>query len=126
MRAASIHVLHIMKMRNALASGRIWHTDREVAAIARNAVSPRIRPEVLIERPVLLHDDNDVFDLVNPLVIPFCHRGVFLCSGVRRAGDERNQNDEQSHAASKMREPELHNPLSEDHLWILRPSYFKP
>jgi hypothetical protein len=39
---------------------RIWLADS-----GRNPIGPRIRPKVLVERPVLLHDHDDMLDVVD-------------------------------------------------------------
>ena len=50
-----------------LGVGQAWHAAR-VPCQARDAVRAGVGPEVVIERAVLLHDDHDVLDLLDPRI----------------------------------------------------------
>jgi hypothetical protein len=66
-RAARVQVVRVVVRPLADVLRRIGHADRELAVrIAREAVGAGIRPEVVIEGAVLLHDHDHVLDLVNP------------------------------------------------------------
>jgi hypothetical protein len=68
MRTSTIKVAWIVIGRNTLPGSWIIHTHRRHAIIHGNAVSSRIGTEIAIERPVLLHNHDDMFDLVGGLV----------------------------------------------------------
>ena len=46
---------------------RIGNADRRLARLHRDPVGAGVRAEVGVERAVLLHDDHDVADLVDPV-----------------------------------------------------------
>jgi hypothetical protein len=65
-RAAGVEIVRVVKRLLASTLQRIGDADCELAVrVAWQTVSPGIRAEVLIEGPVLLHDHDDVLDLVD-------------------------------------------------------------
>src|SRR5437764_10492908 len=64
----------------------IRQTHRRLAAFHSNPVGPWERPEIRVERAVLLHDHDDVLDLVN--AYPARRRRATLRRGALR-GTER-------------------------------------
>ena len=64
-RAAGVPVEAIVIRALADPGLRVWDADGEPAVLSRQPVRARIRAEVGVERPVLLHHDDDVADLVN-------------------------------------------------------------
>src|SRR5581483_6401194 len=65
-RAAVIQVAAVVEWRHALAGGRIRHAHRGDAICHRDTICSREGTEVAIEGAVLLHDHDDVLDLVDP------------------------------------------------------------
>jgi hypothetical protein len=65
MRSARVLVARIVVRTDARLSFDVWNANDRNAIVHRDAVGAAIRPEVTIERAVLLHDDNDVLDLVD-------------------------------------------------------------
>ncbi len=63
-RAAAVHVGPVA-IRAGAPARRIRHADRRHPVAHRDAVRPGIGPEVGVERPVLLHHDDHVLDLVD-------------------------------------------------------------
>jgi hypothetical protein len=57
-----VHVASVVKWPYALLAHRIGDTHRRHAVPHRDAVGTGKRPEVTIERTILLHDDDDVVD----------------------------------------------------------------
>src|SRR4029077_1867685 len=66
-RRAGILVLVVHERGNTLARHRIGHANGRHAALHRDPVGTRVDAEVGVERPVLLHDDDHVLDLVYAL-----------------------------------------------------------
>ena len=64
-RSTTVHVRVIDVRRDALLGLRVVHADRWLAVLHRDAVRARERAEIRVERAVLLHDHNDMLDLVN-------------------------------------------------------------
>src|SRR5712691_4565709 len=64
MRATAIDIGLVMVRPHAPA-GRIWHAYRRYFAVPGNTVGARKGAEVTVERPVFLHDNDDVADLVD-------------------------------------------------------------
>src|SRR5713226_7492417 len=64
-RAAAIEVFGVVEWIDALAAAGVVDADNELAVRGRKAIGAGIRAEVLIERPVLLHDDDHVLNLVD-------------------------------------------------------------
>ena len=62
----AVHQARIVVGLVAALGSWIGHADRELAVLDRDAVRPGVGPEERIERPVLLHDDDDMADLVDP------------------------------------------------------------
>src|SRR5215212_6711334 len=63
--AADIAVARVVVRLDADSGLRVRRADERLAPVHRNPVGPRERPEVGVERAVLLHDDHDVLDLVD-------------------------------------------------------------
>ena len=63
---AAVHQARIVVGLVAALGSGIGHAHRELAVLGRDAVRPGVGAEERIERPVLLHDDDHVADLVNP------------------------------------------------------------
>jgi len=59
-RTAAVQVVRVVERTDAAAVRGIRHAD-----VRRDSVRARIRAEVGVERPVLLHDHDDVLDLVD-------------------------------------------------------------
>ena len=66
-RRAGILVLVVHERRDAFAGQRVGHADGGLTALHRDPVGARVDAEVRVERPVLLHDDDHVLDLVYAL-----------------------------------------------------------
>ncbi len=64
-RPAVVAVRGVVERPLACADLRIGHADRDLAVPPREAVRTRVRAEVGVERAVLLHDHDDVPDLVD-------------------------------------------------------------
>ena len=64
-RAAAVAVVRIVERPHAGFAARIGNANGRNAVAHRNAVRAGKRSEVGIERAVLLHDDDDVPNLVN-------------------------------------------------------------
>src|SRR5258707_6661501 len=64
MRATAIDIGLVMVGPDTPA-GRIRHAYRRLLAVHGNAVGARKGAEVAVERPVFLHDDDDVADLMD-------------------------------------------------------------
>ena len=65
-RAAAVDVGGVV-VGTVAAAGRVRHADRGHPMAHRDAVRPGIGAEVTVVRPVLLHDDDHVLDLVDAL-----------------------------------------------------------
>ena len=65
-RAAEIAIGGGVERPHAVMGERVGDADRRNAVLHRDPVRARKGAEERIERPVLLHDDHDVLDLVNP------------------------------------------------------------
>jgi hypothetical protein len=66
-RAAAVPVARVVVRVDADMRARVGHADREAAVAPRQPVGSRVRPEIGVERAVLLHDHDHVADLVDPL-----------------------------------------------------------
>ena len=87
-RAAAVAVAGVVVRVEADSAAGIRRADGEVPAAPRQAVRSRVRAEVGVERAVLLHDHDDVADLVDP------RQGVGVrLVLVREEGDSRDQRD---------------------------------
>ena len=64
-RSSAVHVGMVDVRRYAGATGRVGHARRRCAVLHRDAVGAGERPEVGVEGPVLLLDDDHVLDLVD-------------------------------------------------------------
>ncbi len=64
MGSAGVDVFGIVVRRDTLLCLGIVGADGRHAILHRNAVRTGVRAKVLIERTVLLHDDDNVLDLV--------------------------------------------------------------
>ena len=67
MRAADVAVVGVVERLEAGARLRVERAHERLTAVHRDSVGAGERPEVGVERAVLLHDDHDVLDLVHPL-----------------------------------------------------------
>jgi hypothetical protein len=56
--SALLQLLERVVRRDALAEDRVLRADRRAAVAHRDALGAGERPEVVIERPVLLHDEH--------------------------------------------------------------------
>jgi hypothetical protein len=65
-RAAAVPVARVVVRIDADVRARIGHAHGEAAVSARQTVGSRVRPEIGVERAVLLHDHDHVADLVDP------------------------------------------------------------
>ena len=64
-RTAAVHVGVVDVRVDARAGLRVGHAHGRLTVAHRDAVGTRERAEVRVERPVLLHDHDDVLDLVD-------------------------------------------------------------
>ena len=62
---AAVHQAGIVVRLVAALGARVGHAHGELAVLRGNAVGSRVGAEERIERPVLLHDDDDVPDLAD-------------------------------------------------------------
>ena len=60
-----VHVAGVVIWCDALAQCWVGNTDCGLTVLHRITLRPRVGPEVAVERPVLLHDDHNVLDLVD-------------------------------------------------------------
>src|SRR5579875_444685 len=67
-RATAVQILGIIVRLDALSSLWVVDANRRHAVLHRNAVRSWIGAEVGIERAILLHDHNDVFDLMDTTI----------------------------------------------------------
>jgi hypothetical protein len=65
-RAAVVPVTRVVERTVAPRRQRVRAADGRAAVSHRDAVRARVGPEVGVERPVLLHDHDDVPDAVDP------------------------------------------------------------
>ena len=65
-RPAVVHIGVIGERTHTRPASRIREARGRNSVLHRDPVRTRIRPEVVIERPILLHDHNDMLDLVDP------------------------------------------------------------
>src|SRR5262249_35288180 len=79
---AMTHLWPYARLEDRIGRARGGHT-----IVHRNTVSTRVRPEVLIERTVLLHDHHDMLDLVNT----DRHTATRRRSARRKANDRDNE-----------------------------------
>jgi hypothetical protein len=56
----------IVERPNAVGALRVWDAHGGPTVLESDAIGPRVRAEVAIERPVLLHHHDHVLDLVDP------------------------------------------------------------
>ena len=94
MHRAAVHQAGIVVRPVAALGARIGHAHREPAVPDRNAVGARVGAEERIERPVLLHDDHDMPDLVDPAAAAAAAAAAAdldpsSCPGQLRTGRER-------------------------------------
>src|SRR5207245_551807 len=88
-RAAGVDLVRVVVGLDALAGLRIGDADGDLPLrVPREAVRAGVGPEVAVERPVLLHDEHDVPDLVDA---GRGARGGTPSTGVRNQdGDDRS------------------------------------
>src|SRR4051794_38449696 len=67
----------------------IRRAHRRNTALHRNPVSAGISPEIVIERTILLHDHDDMLDLVDPNDVAIARPG----RPARRKSYDRNRKD---------------------------------
>ena len=107
---AVVTVLSVVERVKARVRLLARHAGPEMPVLDRQTVRARIRAEVGVERPVLLHHDDHVLDLVDA-----DQRGAGLSAGLRvrpslgdgRHGDDRHQRDQQRGAARRPEAAEL-------------------
>src|SRR5262249_61349803 len=84
---AAVHQAGVVIGLVTAAGTRIRHADRELPVLGGDAVRPRVRAEERVERPVLLHDDHDVPDLVDAgLGLTAAAAGAARAGGTGRTG----------------------------------------
>src|SRR5207253_2057002 len=104
-RPAAVQVIRIVERFHALPAARIFDADRWLAILHRDAVSAGKRPEVRVERSVLLHDDDDMLDLLDAVGRSRGRSGgwrsrrrcrVILPAAARRERNREPENDQRS------------------------------
>jgi hypothetical protein len=103
---SAIHVIRIVKWSDARSAVEAWQTgQRNPGIIHWDSVCQGEGPEVMIEGPVLLHDDDDVFDFLQtarPGVGPAVGSRIARAAGMCASRAEQHSDDsltKRSHSA---------------------------
>src|SRR2546423_4551798 len=92
---SAVTVFRIVKRTYTMAGRRTRHAYCELAILAREAIRSWVEAEVLIEASVLLHDDDDVLDLLQSgMRIGRCARRGYSARGAARRKRDRRQHHE--------------------------------
>ena len=96
-RPAQIVVVGVVEGADTLMGPGVRDAHGGDAVLHRDAVGPGVGPEVGVERPVLLHDHDDVVDLHDPLRL--------AAAGARRRGErgQQHQRERERHGTRRAR-----------------------